>query len=252
MPEPSPTAPIGAAFPATRWSLVLEAQDAGEPVAQRALEDLCQLYWDPLYAFIRRSGFGREDAQDLVQEFLTWIIDHGMLDSVSADKGKLRSWLLALLKPFLNDRRKYDRRVKRGGRVQIVSIDADDADRRFAEQPVGDLTPEDVFEHRWAVTVLSQAFASLKCEYESTDRSALFVELCVHLQWQGDGDRTYAQSAKALGMTEGAVKVAVHRLRKRYRDVLRREVAETLAEGENVDDEIRYLFSIFAKRAASL
>jgi RNA polymerase sigma-70 factor (ECF subfamily) len=211
------------------------------------LEDICRLYWDPLYAFIRRSGFGREDAEDLVQEFLSRVIERGLLDDVSAEKGKLRSWLLALLKPFLNDRRKHDRRLKRGGGAKIVSIDSEDADRRYGEQPVENMTAEDLFERRWAVSVLAEALVSLGNEYAQRGRAELFNEIRPHLQWQGDGDRAYAQSAEHLGMTEGAVKVAVHRLRRRYREVLRREVAETLGPGEDVDAEIRHLFTLFAQ-----
>ena len=237
----------GGAFPPTRWSLVLNTRNEDSDSAKRALEDICRLYWDPLYSFIRRSGFGREDAQDLVQEFLSRVLERGLLDDISAEKGKLRSWLLALLKPFLNDRRKFDHRLKRGGGIQIVSFDLDDADQRYSEQSVEQLTPEKLFQRRWAISILSQALVTLGEDYEKKNQSALFAELHPHLQWQGDGDCTYAKSAERLGMKEGAIKVAVHRLRQRYRAVLRQEVANTLGPEEDVDAEIRHIFSIFAE-----
>jgi RNA polymerase sigma-70 factor (ECF subfamily) len=225
--------------------LVLQVQ-ADEGASRRALEDLCRLYWDPLYAFVRRSGFGREDAEDLVQEFLARVLERRLLDHISAEKGKLRSWLLALLKPFLNDRRKHDRRLKRGGAAQVVSIDAAEAERRYNEQPVQTMRPDALFERRWGISVLAHALSTLGEEYAQLGRGELFAEIRVHLQWQGDGDRSYAKSAVCLGMRVGAIKVAVHRLRRRYAEVLRREVAETLGPDEDVDAEIRYLFTLFS------
>ena len=208
-----------------------------------AMHELCGLYWRPLYSFMRRSGHTREDAEDFTQEFLAQLIEKRYLERAAQEKGKLRSFLLAYLKRFLADQRKAEGRLKRGGGLEMVSIDKEEAESRYLTELTDMNTPDLAFEKTWVLTLLEIVLSNLEAEYRADDRGELFAALKPLLQWGGD-DEPLGEIAEQLGMREGAVKVAVFRLRKRYRQALRQQVMLTLADGENVDDEMRYLFQL--------
>jgi RNA polymerase sigma-70 factor (ECF subfamily) len=231
-------------FPATRWSLVLAAKEGASPGARKALAELCQTYWYPLYAFVRRQGHGHEPAQDLTQEFIARLLEKDGFASVDPGRGRFRSFLLAACKHFLAN--EYDRATarKRGGGRAALPLDFADAEGRYGHEPAHALTPERLFDRRWALALLDAVLARLRREYESAGRGEIFDQLKGHLT--GDGGRPSAEIAAALGMREGAVKVAAHRLRVRYRDLLRDEIGQTLADPAEVDDEIRALFAALA------
>jgi RNA polymerase sigma factor (sigma-70 family) len=228
-------------FAATRWTIVLAAAGRQPGTAQqRALAELAQAYWFPLYAFIRRQGHGVAQAEDLAQEFFARLLEKNTLESVNRGKGKFRSFLLASLKNFLAN--EWDRRSaqKRGGGRATIALDGLDAEARYALEPADDLTPERLFERRWAMAVLDACLARLNKEYADRGDAATFEALKSSLTATADAS-AYADVAQRLGMTEGAVKVAAHRLRKRYRELLREEIAQTVASPDEVDEEIRYL-----------
>jgi RNA polymerase sigma-70 factor (ECF subfamily) len=231
-------------FPATRWSLILAARDAAAPGARKALAELCQTYWYPLYAFVRRQGHAHEAAQDLTQEFLTRLLEKDGFASVDPERGRFRSFLLAACKHFLAN--EYDRATaqRRGGGRPVLPFDFSDAEGRYGREPAHGLTPERLFDRRWALALLDAVLVRLRREYETAGKGELFERL--QGQLTGEGGRPYAEEAAALGMREGAVKVAAHRLRLRYRELLRDEIGQTLADPAEVDDEIRALFAALA------
>jgi RNA polymerase sigma factor (sigma-70 family) len=226
-------------FEMTRWSVVIAAQQ-DEPAARGALESLCTMYWYPLYSFVRRQGRTPHDAQDLTQEFFARLLEKGWLDGVAREKGKFRSFLLASMKHFLANERDHARAQKRGGGRSMISLDTGSAESRYAMEPQDPVTPERVFDRQWALTLLEQVLARLRDEFTAGGKAALFDELKSTLT----GVQTpYSQIAGKLGMTEGAVKVSAHRLRQRYRELIRSEVAQTVDGEKNVDEELRDLMS---------
>ena len=228
-------------FTATHWSLVLAAGRDSTPDARAALEKLCRIYWPPLYAFVRRSGHSPHNAQDLVQGFFLQLLQRDFLDGVDPAKGKFRSFLLASLKHYLSNERDRACARKRGGGLAPVSIDAQDAEGRYRLEPADPMTPEKLYERRWALTVLDLALARLKEEYASSGRLPLFDQLKEDLTGEGTSD-SHAEIGRRLDMTPGAVKVAAHRLRQRYRECLRAEIADTVENPDEVEEEIRHLF----------
>ena len=228
-------------FATTHWSLVLAAGRNTSSGGQAALEKLCRIYWYPLYSFVRFSGSAPADAQDLTQGFFLQLLKSNFLGAVSPRKGKFRSFLLASLKHYLSNERDRARALKRGGGIAPISIDEQDAENRYRLEPVDQMTPEKLYERRWALTVLDLALARLKEEYASSGRLHLFDQLKEELTG-GETCDSHAEIGRQLGMTPGAVKVAAHRLRKRYRECLRAEIANTLADPDEVDEEIRHLF----------
>src|SRR5437870_9421172 len=226
------------AFTTTHWSVVLEAQ--GEtPAAQRALETLCRTYWRPLYGFVRRHGLGREEAQDLVQEFFARLLEHRNLDTVRREKGRLRSYLLVSLKHFLASERHRASGVKRyesGPHIPLEELlESEVADFELAET----LSADRLYERRWALAVLEQVLARLEAEYRAADNAALFDQLKEFLV--GEQSRPLqAEIGAELGMTENAVKQAFHRFRQRYRVLLREEIANTVVAPGEVEDDMRY------------
>jgi RNA polymerase sigma-70 factor (ECF subfamily) len=241
--SPSPSSSDAAGFAATRWTLVLAAaRGKTSSQAADALAELCRIYWYPLYAYVRRRGYGTQDAEDLTQEFFFRLLAHESLDAIAPDKGKFRSFLLVALKHFLANEWDRAQARKRGGGQTIVSLDAPSAESRFRMEPSHDLTPEKLFERQWALTVLNRALSRLQEEFSTRGKAALFEGLKGFL---GGGPTTasYADAGRALEMSEGAVKVAVHRLRRRYRELLRDEIAQTVSCPEEIEDEIRYLLS---------
>lgn len=232
----------GGRFATTRWSVVLAARDRGEPQAQEALAALCAAYWYPLYAFIRRRGNDPERARDLTQEFFARLLEKDVLAGVDRGKGRFRSFLLAACTHFLANERDRRDAQKRGGGRAPVSIDALEAEARYRREPRDELTPERLFERRWALTLLGQVLERLDGEMARAGKADLFARLKPALLGER-GAAPYAEVAAELGTTEGAVKVTVHRLRRRYRAILAEEIARTIDDPARVDDEIRDLFA---------
>ncbi|MGI8957003.1 MAG: RNA polymerase sigma factor [Chthoniobacterales bacterium] len=232
----------GATFFTTRWSVVLTAQGP-TPAAQQALDQLCRSYWTPLYAFVRREGHGPEEAQDLTQEFFARFLQRKDFDAVRREKGHLRSYLLVSLKHFLANERDRARAIKRGEGEQPISLDEILAHQRSEPEPASNLTADQIYERRWALSVLDQVLTRLENEFRASGKTALFERLKEQLS--DDPDRpSQAEIARELGMSENAVKQAFHRLRERYRDILREEVAHTVAAPGEIEDELRHLIAI--------
>jgi|SRR5581483_7944734 RNA polymerase sigma-70 factor (ECF subfamily) len=230
-------------FLTTRWTVVLSAR-AQDSQSGEALETLCRAYWYPLYAFIRRQGSAPADAEDLTQAFFARFLEKHYLKSVNPDKGKFRSFLLASLKHFLANEWDRARTKKRGSGAVHLSLDSAAAESRYLQEPVDTLTPERIFDREWALTLLDLVLARLRREFENENKAALFDQLKVVLT-AGKGAVSNAEIAARLGMSEGAVKVAAHRLRRRYRELLKEEIAQTVTGPEQVEEEIRALFSVF-------
>jgi RNA polymerase sigma-70 factor (ECF subfamily) len=234
--------PSNAGFPTTCWSVVARAGDRGDPAIRDALADLCQAYWFPLYAFIRRKGYEPEQALDLTQDYFARLLERKIFADADPAKGRFRSFLLADLVHFLAHRRDYDRAQKRGGGRTTLSIDARAAEGRYAVEPSHDLTPERLFDRDWAVALLDAVLGRLRTEYERSGRGELFNVLKVVLT-DGSGSVPQAELAERLGKTTGAVQVAIHRLRNRYRELVREAIAATVNGEDEVDPEIRDLFA---------
>lgn len=235
----------GRVFATTNWTLVLNAQRSDSPGGGAALDQLCRTYWYPLYAYVRRRGYSHPDAEDFIQGFFVHILDRETLLKVAPERGKFRSFLLASLNYFLADARDRNQAQKRGGGLQVFSLDSEDADRRYALEPADQRTPERLFERRWALAIIERVFDTLKQEYVSTGKAELFRELQSFLH----GDKThgtYADAAVRLGSSEGAVKMAVLRLRRRYRTVFREVIAQTVESPADVDAEFSYLISVIS------
>lgn len=213
--------------------------------AKNALEKLCAAYWYPLYCFVRRQGHGPHDAQDLTQEFFARILEREYFRLADPERGKFRSFLLTLLKHFLSDERKKAHAQKRGGGQSLLSLDAELAEKRYASEPATDETPEKIFDRRWAFTVMERTVARLRAEYATSGRAKLFDELKQFQPGEEDA-RSYADVAQRLGVSQSAVKSAIFRLRQRHRDLLREEIAQTVATPGEVDEEIRYLISVMS------
>ena len=232
-------------FVTTHWSVVLTAGRHDTSRANDALSKLCQVYWYPLYAYIRRRGYSPHDAEDLTQAFLAQLLERNSLADVRREKGKFRSFLLASLNHFLASEWDRASAKKRGGGQLPVSLDAEAAEVRYKLEPADHLTAERIYERRWAVTLLNQVLKNLERDYELEGKKTLLDELRFCLT--GERSRLpYAELAARLGMSESAVKVAVHRLRQRYREALRIEIANTVATREEIEEEIRYLFAVLA------
>lgn len=226
-------------FATTHWSIVVSAGRVRSPEANRSLAILCESYWFPLYAFVRRAGHSADDAQDLTQEFFVRLLDKHFLAAADSKKGRFRTFLITAVKRFLANEYDRARAQKRGGGQPMVSLEALEA--KYCQEPADTLTPERIFERQWALTLLDQVLARLHAEMATDSKAALFDALKGHLT--GGQTTGYAATAARLGMTEGAVKVAAHRLRQRYRELLREEIAQTVANPDEIDEEIRYLFT---------
>jgi RNA polymerase sigma-70 factor (ECF subfamily) len=236
--EPSPRP----AFVTTHWSLVVSAGRNDTPHARNALEKLCRAYWFPIYAFVRRQGHGPHDAQDLTQDFFARLLEKKQLAGADPAKGRFRSFLLASLKHFLANEWDKTQAQKRGGGQVLIPIDVAAAETSGGFEPADDVTAEKIYERRWALTLLDQVLRRLRDEYAHDGKENLFEQLKPTLTEASRSVR-YAEIAARLGTTEGAVKVAVHRLRQHYREVLRAEIADTVASPGEVEDEIRNLFA---------
>jgi RNA polymerase sigma factor (sigma-70 family) len=240
--EHPPIAGDACGFAPTRWSLIAAARDRDAPEAQQALSHLCESYWYPLYAYIRRRGRTADEAADLTQEFFARLLESDFFGAADPAKGRFRAFLLASCKNFLANEHDRAGAQKRGGGRSLVSINVGSAEGRYSREPSHDLTPEKLFERRWAVTLLDHALAQLRKEFTDKGKEAHFDQLRVYLVGERGGP-SHGKAADELGMTAGAVKVAVHRMRQRYRELLREEIAQTVEGPEQIDEEIRQLFA---------
>jgi RNA polymerase sigma factor (sigma-70 family) len=232
------TLPGPSQFPTTRWSLVVSAGDPSRKDARSALVSLCENYWYPLYAYLRRRGYQADPAQDLTQEFFIRVLEGRYLDRADPEKGRFRSFLLTSLKFFVADEEDRHRALKRGGGA-VLPLEFSSGEDRYQREPAHDETPERIFERRWALSVLDRVVEKLRDEFVQHGRSEHFDRLKVFLL--GQSDAPYAALAREMSTSEGALKVAIHRLRKRYRELFRQEIADTVADPAEVESELRYL-----------
>jgi RNA polymerase sigma factor (sigma-70 family) len=248
MPDniPKSSTPPGAGrFATTHWSVVQAAGRPSSPRYKEALGTLCRTYWFPLYAYLRRQGHNSNQAEEHTQAFFTQLLEKRGLRLADSKRGKFRSFLLAALKNFLADERDRARAEKRGGGRKILSLNFENAESQYSLQPAQQLPPEKLFERSWALTVLERTMVRLQDESDSPKKRKVFEHLKVFLTAEKDSI-PYRKVADKLKMTEGAVKVAVHRLRHQYRELLRDEIAQTVATEEQIDEEIRDLFAALA------
>ena len=228
-------------FVRTRWSLVLRARQPDAAEAARALETLCRTYWYPVYAFVRRYGYAAHDAQDLTQEFFARILTRNTFAKADPERGRFRSFLVGTLRNFLADERDKSLALKRGGGAIMFSLDSLDPEARFALEPAIELSPDRIFDRRWASTVLEEALKRLRAEHKTANKARQFDLLKPFLDGDAEADG-YARVAAELQTSSNAVAVAVYRLRQRFRVLVREQVAETVANPTEVDDELRSLF----------
>lgn len=232
-------------FATTHWSVILAAGNQSSPDYQQALSNLYETYWYPLYAYLRRRGYHRQQAEDYTQEFFASLLERHSIEKADPKQGKFRSFLLASLKNFLSDEWDREKAQKRGGDRKLFSLDIDDGETRYISEPADDLTPEKLFERAWAISVLNQVMARLKAEYIDADKQQLFDHLKIYLTAEQDSI-PYRDAAALLNMTEGAVRIAVHRFKKRYGEIVREEIAQTVATAEQIEEELCELFAALA------
>ena len=233
-------------FATTHWSVVMAAKQDDSSKATAALDKLCRTYWPPIYAYIRRDGNDATEAQDLTQEFFGRLLARDYLQHLHHQEGKFRSFLLSYLKNFLFEQRRRTGAQKRGGEYLFVSLNEPAGEDGYLREPVDELTPDQVFERRWAQAVLQAALDRLREEYAARDQAALF-ELLQDYQPREPGGRSYAQLGDHLGMTEAAVKSAVQRMRQRHRELLREEIAHTVTRPEEIEEELRHFRALLAR-----
>jgi RNA polymerase sigma-70 factor (ECF subfamily) len=233
----------GARFVTTHWTVVLAAGHHESSQAAQALEQLCRIYWYPLYAYVRRRGRPPEDAQDLTQEFFAQLLAKRLLAGVDPRKGRFRSWLLGVMNHFLAHEWARVHAQKRGGGQPLFSWDEAEAEDRYRLEPIEESSAERLFDRRWALTVLDHAAVRLREEYEVAGKRTIHASLKDFLSTEGAAV-SYEEAGRRLGLSEGAVRSAIHRLRQRYQELIREEIAQTLADPTEVDEEIRYLLAV--------
>ena len=244
-PSSQPSSAPGDIFATTHWTVVLAAGRQHSPEAARALEELCRTYWFPLYAYVRRRGPTKEDAEDLTQAFFARLLEKNPFAGLDSEKGKFRAYLLASLKHFLANARDKAQAQKRGGGGAHLSLDWQTADTKFQVAATQEPSPDKAFDREWALALLAKVIDRLQTECAAEGKAKLFDQLKLFLT-AGRAETAQRETAKSLGIEEGAVRVAVHRLRKRFRQLLRDEIANTLADPAMVDDEMRALFGAFS------
>ncbi len=232
----------GTQFTTTHWSAVLEAGKGDSPAASAALEQLCRTYWFPLYAYIRRRGFGHEEAQDLTQEFFAQLLRKNYPARADRAKGKFRTFLLHTLNGFLADCHKRAAAQKRGGNQVVIPLDAESPDDRYRLEVPDELTPERVYERRWAQTLLDRALVRLRAEYVAEGKEITY-DFLSRFEPGEQNQFSYAQAAARLHVSESAIKSMVHRLRQRHRELVREEIAQTVSSVAEIDEELRFLVS---------
>jgi DNA-directed RNA polymerase specialized sigma24 family protein len=233
-------------FTATHWSVVLMARDPASPGVAEALEKLCRAYWPPLYVYIRRQGYPPHEAQDLTQEFFARLLAKNYLAAVDREKGRFRSFLLAALNHFMADERDRARAVKRGGRSALLPLDVETAEGLYLASATDPLSPDRIFEKRWAITLLDEAFSKLREEFAAAGKGERFDRLKIFLE-EGTRHGDYAALGMELGMAPNTVAAWVHRLRERYRELVRAEIASTVASPGEVQEEMRFLFAALSQ-----
>jgi RNA polymerase sigma-70 factor (ECF subfamily) len=239
------TLPGRSQFPTTRWTMVVAAGNPDRKESRSALVSLCENYWYPLYAYLRRRGYPAEQAQDLTQEFFIRLLQGRCLNRADPEKGRFRSFILTSLKFFVADEGDRQRAHKRGGGT-VVPLEFSSGEERYQREPAHDETPERIFERRWALSVLDRVVERLRDEFMQHGRPEHFERLKVFLL--GQSDAPYAALARDMNTSEGALKVAIHRLRKRYRELFRQEIADTVADPGDVESELRYLAAVLSKK----
>jgi RNA polymerase sigma factor (sigma-70 family) len=243
--NPRPTPAGGAVFATTHWSVVVAATDRDSDCARTALSHLCSTYWYPLYAYVRRRGYNPPDAQDLTQEFFARLLERNWLARADRERGRFRTFLLAALGHFLANEWDRAHAQKRGGTARVVPLQLDSAETRYGQEPPDPATPDQIFERRWALALLETVLQRLAAECRAEGKADLFETLKPCLVGEHDA-QPYAFLAAQLGLTEGALKTTVHRLRQRYRQILREEIASTVAAPEEVEGELRHLLKVLA------
>ena len=230
-------------FATTQWSLVVAAaKNDSKAGSSEALEQLCENYWYPLYAYVRRRGFSADESNDLTQSFFAQLLEKNSIEHADPDRGKFRTFLLTSLKNFISNQWRSDQAQKRGGHLKKFSLEIARGEEKYAMEPVDSATPESLFDRRWAMTLLATTFEKLQEEYEKNNRAELFNKIKPYLV--GNNDKVpYRDVSESLGITENAVKVAVHRLRKRCGVLLRDEIAQTVSTEEEIDEELRDMFA---------
>jgi RNA polymerase sigma-70 factor (ECF subfamily) len=241
---PPPTAPRDV-FATTHWTVVLAAGRRHSPQSDRALEELCRTYWFPLYAYVRRHGHTKEDAEDLVQAFFARFLEKNYLAELDAEHGRFRAFLLASLKHFMINEWRRGARLKRGGGVATLSLDWQTADTKFQVADTRAPSPDKAFDREWALVLLAKVIERLQKECDDHGKAGQFEQLKIFLT-AGKGECSYADAGQALDMDETTARVTVHRLRKRYRELLRDEIAQTLTDPAQVDEEMKALFGAFS------
>lgn len=232
-------------FPSTRWTIVSAARGQDD-AAKRALNELCELYWPPVYAFVRRKGKSPADAEDITQGFFAELLVRRSFDSVAQEKGRLRTFLLKAVTRHMINQYEREHAAKRGGGVSVLSLDFERAERGFIMEPGHSVTPELEFDRRWALELLEHALGDVRADAERNHVEALFEDLKGLISLD-TATTSYDEIAVRHGLTEGAVKAAAHRLRQKFREALRTAIAETVSSEEEIDDEIRNLFEVFQK-----
>jgi RNA polymerase sigma-70 factor (ECF subfamily) len=244
-PEERSVSTSAAQFATTHWSTVLAAGDSALPGSREALDKLCGVYWFPVYAFVRRSGRGPDEASDLTQGFFVYLLERRVIAKANARVGRFRSFLLGTLKHYLLQQTERQGALRRGGKEPLLSLDTEGAERRFAADLATTETPETLFERKWALTVLDETMKQLEGEYRQDGKGAMFEALYPFLE--GDDAPHYAALAGRLRLSEGAARVAVYRLRQRYRERLRAVVAQTVANPLELDAELRELMRVLER-----
>jgi RNA polymerase sigma-70 factor (ECF subfamily) len=244
-PDGSSRPPQGAVFATTHWSVVQAAGQADSASAHEALAYLCQVYWQPLYAYARRCGHAPHDAQDLTQEFFARLLEGNWVAKADQQRGRFRSFLLTAMKRFMINEWKKEHVQRRGGHPPAPSLDDDSAEQRYQLEPVEKRTPESLFERGWALSLLDSVLLKLEREYAREEKREWMEVMRPALTAEREAIN-YAGMAAKLNMTETAARVAVHRLRKQYRGLIRSEVARTVASPDEVDEEMRHLFQVLA------
>jgi RNA polymerase sigma-70 factor (ECF subfamily) len=234
-----------ARFPTTSWSLVIAAAGSPDDQSKKALASLCERYWYPLYAFIRRQGHEPDQARDLTQDFFVRLLEKNYMGQADQRRGRFRAFLLTAVKHFLLNEADRASAKKRGGEYVILPIEFRGAEQSYQLEPAHDATPEKIFERNWAVALLQTVTDQLQREFVQAGKAKHFESLKPMLTGESEGVR-YGEIADELGLSEGAVKVAIHRLRRRFRELLRQEVAETVADPRQVDEEIHFLAEVLA------
>jgi RNA polymerase sigma factor (sigma-70 family) len=242
MSDIQPDSHTGHLFPTTQWSRLVVASSGDAPEASEALSGLCRAYWYPIYAYIRHRRYTADQARDLTQDFFAYVLERDLFAQADPARGRFRAFLRTVCVRQLAARRDQEKAAKRGGGRSFFSIDLLDAERRYAHEPADELTPERIFDRTWALTLLDRVVERLRGEYEDAGRSAKFEEL-IALLTRDSMSGAYSEVAVRLGTSEGNVRVAVHRLRLRYGLMLREEIAATVGDATQVEDEIRTLFA---------